>query len=456
MADLKDVEIARVGTWQLASGELEVTEQMLRDAADYAGRPDARPAALKIGHTDPRFDGEPALGWLGNLRVEGAGDDSVLKGDVTDMPDWLAEVAPSAWPDRSMEGWTDYEADGRTYGMVVDGLALLGVTPPGMKTLRSLRDLPQALGVAASSRIAAATFLQAAVSNRPWSDFTQADYTDEQWRRACVLHRGGEGKEAHGLPIREPGGALNRNGVHAAAGRFNQVQAPPDAKKSAANALIRAYGELGEEPPEVLRRATASQNPTSAAEAAARIHNAPVRGTPKGATVDLTTEQENTLRAALGIPDGDPLEPDKVLAAIDGLKTQPQEPDEPEEPKEPVAATAPAPQGSGTLTIDASAWDAQQERIKRLEAREAKRDREERDKVIAQAIQDGKFLPNRREHWVRAWDGDPKGTRELIAGLQKNVVSVEAMGYTGDGDDGSIDQEFAHLWPAGAFDGKGA
>jgi hypothetical protein len=54
-----------------------------------------------------------------------------------------------------MEGWTDFDAGGRTYKMVVDGLALLGVTPPGMSTIRSLRDLPQALGIAASSRIAA-------------------------------------------------------------------------------------------------------------------------------------------------------------------------------------------------------------------------------------------------------------------------------------------------------------
>lgn len=157
MPDLLGVELARPGTWDLASGPLTVTAEMLADAARYAQRDGARPAPVKLGHTDPRFagDGEPALGWLANLRVEGSGDDSVLLGDITGMPKWLAEAAPKHWPDRSVEGWTKYVADGETFGFVIDGLALLGVTPPGMSTIRSLRDLPQALGVAASARIVA-------------------------------------------------------------------------------------------------------------------------------------------------------------------------------------------------------------------------------------------------------------------------------------------------------------
>ena len=55
-----------------------------------------------------------------------------------------------------MEGWADYtDADGERFAFVIDGLALLGATPPGISSIRSLRDLPQALGVAASARIVA-------------------------------------------------------------------------------------------------------------------------------------------------------------------------------------------------------------------------------------------------------------------------------------------------------------
>lgn len=157
MADLNGVELARPGQWELASGPMSISAEMLHDAARYAQRKGARPSPVKLGHTDPRFtgDGEPALGWLANLRVEDH-EGPVLMGDISGMPDWLAAAAPAAWPDRSVEGWTDYEADdGVTYAFVVDGLALLGVTPPGMSSIRSLRDLPQALGVAASARIVA-------------------------------------------------------------------------------------------------------------------------------------------------------------------------------------------------------------------------------------------------------------------------------------------------------------
>jgi hypothetical protein len=150
--DIANIELARPGTWLLKSGPIEVTPKHLEDAARFAGRPGARPGYLKLGHTDERFvaaDGEPALGWLHNIRVE-EDDGPVLMGDLKDMPDWLAEAAPRHWPDRSIEGWEDYEHDGEKYALVVEGLSLLGVTPPGMPSIRSLRDLPAALGVAAA------------------------------------------------------------------------------------------------------------------------------------------------------------------------------------------------------------------------------------------------------------------------------------------------------------------
>jgi len=153
---LENIEIARPGNWHLVTGDLTVTETMLRDAAEFAQlQGSAFRAPVHLGHSDPRFDGEPALGWLQNLRVESAEGDTVLRGDIVDMPEWLVEAAPKHWPDRSMEGWQNVEVGDRTYAMVLDGLALLGVTPPGMETVRSLRDLPQALGIAASQRIAA-------------------------------------------------------------------------------------------------------------------------------------------------------------------------------------------------------------------------------------------------------------------------------------------------------------
>jgi hypothetical protein len=159
MAELKDVEIARVGQWNLASGPAR------RDPADADRRrrvrqpPNARPGyrqdrahrppVHRRRRTVPGLAAEPPR--RGIRRRLGPGRRHRRHARVA------GRGRPKHWPDRSMEGWTDYEVDGRTYAMVVDGLALLGVTPPGMSSLRSLRDLPQALGVAASARIVASS-----------------------------------------------------------------------------------------------------------------------------------------------------------------------------------------------------------------------------------------------------------------------------------------------------------
>lgn len=98
------------------------------------------------------------------------------------------------------------------------------------------------------------------VSDKPWSSFSAADYTPEQWRRACLIDTGeGEtdAKSRYKLPVREPGGALNRGGCHTAAsvlaGGRGGVQASPEQKKAAAKKLAALYrSELKEDPPSSL------------------------------------------------------------------------------------------------------------------------------------------------------------------------------------------------------------
>lgn len=174
------------------------------------------------------------------------------------------------------------------------------------------------------------------------------------------------------------------------------------------------------------------------------MHNAAIAAanTPKEGDMQFSDEQLATLRSKLGLADDATLEPSQVLAAIADMT--PQEPKN--DPVTPVETPAPK-QVAGTMVIDASAWEAQQDSIKRLEAKQAKHDRDERDDVIAQAVQQGKFAPARKEHWARLWDADPEGTRQVIDGLTKNVIPVEALGFTTE-DDESIDAEFASLFPS--------
>jgi hypothetical protein len=93
-----------------------------------------------------------------------------------------------------------------------------------------------------------------AISEAAW-DGSAARYDDEQWTRATVVDRGesfATAKERYKLPVREPNGDLSRAGVHAAAGRIDQVDAPPDAIAAGKRKIIAAYKELGEDPPEGL------------------------------------------------------------------------------------------------------------------------------------------------------------------------------------------------------------
>lgn len=174
-----------------------------------------------------------------------------------------------------------------------------------------------------------------------------------------------------------------------------------------------------------------------------RMHNAAIAAanTPKEGDMQFSDEQLATLRSKLGLADDATLEPSQVLAAIADMT--PQEPNK-VDPEAPVEKPA-VKQVAGTMTIDASAWDAQQAAIKALQAKQDKHDREERDTVIAQAVKDGKFTPARKEAWAKLWDADPEGTRQVIDGLTKNVIPVEALGF-GVEDDESFDAELASLF----------
>lgn len=94
-----------------------------------------------------------------------------------------------------------------------------------------------------------------AISDASW-DPEEGSYSIEEWRRACLIDTGEgdpDSKDRYKLPVREPSGDLNRNGVHAAAGRIHEVDAPEAKKKAAANALVSIYkNDLKEDPPQAL------------------------------------------------------------------------------------------------------------------------------------------------------------------------------------------------------------
>jgi hypothetical protein len=97
------------------------------------------------------------------------------------------------------------------------------------------------------------SWVQFAISEAQW-DGSESRFTPEEWFRSTTVHRSDDAsvKSDHSLPILEPNGDLSRAGVHAAAARIGQVDAPPEAIATAKRALITAYNKLEEDPPEAL------------------------------------------------------------------------------------------------------------------------------------------------------------------------------------------------------------
>lgn len=160
---LLGVELARVGTWDLAiGGRKSFTAEDFADAVAASLDPDYGIMPIRPGHTDPRFDGEPALGRVINLRT--AGDR--LVGDLVDLPQWLTQRIHAAYPERSVEGYTNVTSPtGKRYRLVLTALALLGVAPPAMK---GLADLPAA--VAAGAELIAASSAVMDLADAPVSE----------------------------------------------------------------------------------------------------------------------------------------------------------------------------------------------------------------------------------------------------------------------------------------------
>jgi hypothetical protein len=141
----------------VASGNGGFTDQMLRDAADFFAVSGGQAVPVKLGHADDRFsgDGDPRSGSVTNVRYAEDDRGPVLLGDIVDMPGWLAASAPKRWPNRSIEGWQNFDLRRPRILAGLTGLAFLGVTPPAVRNIRSLADLQTALAASSAQHLVA-------------------------------------------------------------------------------------------------------------------------------------------------------------------------------------------------------------------------------------------------------------------------------------------------------------
>lgn len=96
---------------------------------------------------------------------------------------------------------------------------------------------------------------------KPWSSYTSADYTTDQYHKASLIHNHDgppTSKAQCKLPIKTPSGQVHPGGVGAAAaslaGARGGVQASVDQKAAAAKILIGHYNKMGTDPPPSLKK----------------------------------------------------------------------------------------------------------------------------------------------------------------------------------------------------------
>jgi hypothetical protein len=98
------------------------------------------------------------------------------------------------------------------------------------------------------------------ISTKPWANFKESVYSVQQWHKACLIHNhtgAPTSKIQCKLPVYEPDGTLNRNGMAAAAaalgGARTSLIASTAAKDSAKKQLIALYNKINEKPPPSLQ-----------------------------------------------------------------------------------------------------------------------------------------------------------------------------------------------------------
>jgi hypothetical protein len=136
-----------------------------------------------------------------------------------------------------------------------------GYSIHGMTYKKQAEALPQRMAQK-GRQMASAAIKAAGLSRKPWSG-AASNYNDtDAYCAACLIDlnpSGAEKKQALcKLPVKEPGGAVNVNALHAAAsalaGGRTKLQASTAAKAAAARKLLSLYRRAGEEPPESLTK----------------------------------------------------------------------------------------------------------------------------------------------------------------------------------------------------------
>ena len=454
LVTIPNVELLEVGEdWETSTGTFTFSEDHLRSAIASQDDPFVRTPIVKLGHTDPRFDGQPSIGRIENLHVSENGQ--TLLGDLVGTPLWLAQCIGSAFPRRSIEGWFDTTTrTGNDWPFVLTGLALLGEAYPAIGSLEDVKALfggtpPVLIPVQENEQMLATSnqtngpvvmfpandhvFVAASTPTQVMADASIDDVRNAYYSGPAA------GPDMYWWWIREIRVDPAELIVDDDAGNLYRVPYTIDASSNGPDAI--KFGTAQQVRVQYVDVVQAGQsvgakfgNPVAAGRPRARVivNSSSKEGTDMQLSavvlsgLGLTTEAtEEEINAALAAKLLTPPVVEPAPTPITDITPTP-------EPvvEVPAAASTPAiPEGM--VLLDAATLELLKSGASVAASLKEDRDNAVRAKTLDDAIRAGKFPPARRPHYEALLKADPEGGTALLAALSDGLVPVSEIGTAG-------------------------
>jgi hypothetical protein len=471
LVTVPNIELIEVGeNWACSTGVFTFTTADLQSAIASQVDPFVRTPVVKLGHTDPRFDGQPSLGRVMNLHV--SENKQTLLGDYVGVPRWLAECMASAFPRRSIEGWFGMTSRANNeWPFVLEGVALLGDAYPAINCLEDVQALyggtppifvpledndhiiarteggPEIMiPVSTGYRVAASRAPEHVMADASIDDVVNAFYhgpaSDPEmywwWIREVRV-------DPMEIIVDDDAGNLfrvpynlksSKDGTDAVSfGESQQVRIQYVDVVAAGQSIVKRFGNpVAASRPRVRDAVSATLPPTnqkgSDMQPSAEVLLA------LGLAPEATEEEVNAAMLAKLTPVAPPtvVEAPPVVTGLNGPTDAPIIPITPATPVIP----------EGMALIDEQTLTELREGVAASNSLLRERDNQIRASVLDGAIKAGKIPPARREHYEAMFKADPEGTTSLLGALQPGLIPVKERGHEGSAEVAASNTETAY------------
>lgn len=465
LVTIPNVPILSTGTYHLASGITTFSEEHLLAAVNAQDDPAVTAPRLKIGHASEFGDGEPCFGSVRNMYL---GDNNqTIYGDYVGVPVWLAELMPSAYPARSIEGAFDAQVaeDKPPHALLITAVSLLGVVAPGVSTLEDLPDLygedaPEGLEIIATTNLVAGSKIiaKAVGGDMPKDKITAAVSVDDvrreyyeqldsaqSWWWICRVE-----VDPMQLIVDDEEGSLYR------------VAYDPSGSEITFEDPIEVeivYVDVGSNEATAAKEAAGSEGKILASykdRSESRPDNEEEGGSVPKAKAKTKAARAKQLRASLGLAEdatdkqvAAALKEAEELLASDSTEEDDESDDEDDDDEEDEVDDTDETDDdesdgeedddtqveAGTVRMDAASAAQLKEDAKLGRKAYAKQQKDEREQFLKAAVKAGKFPRARKEHWRKLWAKDPEGTKAAIEELESGLIPVVERDEALAGDD---------------------